>query len=141
MEIQTWIMIAMLVIGAVLWGQVVRLQAEAFKWRKRWIIERFGVGVEGTAGDYFIISQYTTGVPCLVFAKARKDFSMHSTTIRQWNSFTGRSFFGENCDLPDEKAVGLPENPARDNRAWVAAGLGLCPLPPSVHECAQRTRR
>jgi len=138
MDIQAWALLGMIIAIVVLWAQVDGFKAEAFKWRKRWIIERFGAGVEGTAGDYFVVISYSNGVPCLLFAKHRKDLAIHGTVIRKWDSFMGKSAFGEDCDMPDEKSIGLPHNPSRDNRAWVASGPGLCRLPPSIHERAQR---
>lgn len=137
MDMQTWGLLAMAMAVVALWGRAVRLEAQAFKWRKRWIIERFGAGVEGTSGDYFIVTSYSNGVPCLMFAKRQKNLASHGSPIRQWNSFMGRHSFGEDCDMPDERAVGLPEDPSRDGRAWIAAGPGLCQLPPSIHERAQ----
>lgn len=117
MNVQTWLTLGLVILAFGLWGSiVVSLRREAFKWRNRWNIERFHAGVEGTAGDYFIISAYATAVPCFIFSKCRKDLLYHATTIREWNSYMGVSFIGENCDLPDEQAVGLPENPARDTR-------------------------
>lgn len=120
-------------VSLMLWGQVKKYQDEAFKWRKRWIIERFGAGVEGE-GDYFVTTQYTTDVPCLVFARKKKDLEFHGSRIRHWDHHIGKNYLSEYCDMPDEAGVGLPENPARDTRPWVSSGIGLCALPPSLHE-------
>ena len=136
MDVLAWLCVGLAVLAAYLWGGYTSAQREAFKWRKRWIIERFQAGVEGDGGNYFILSSYSNSVPCFIFAKRRNDLLSHRATIRAWNSFMGHDPLGENCDLPDEKAMGLPENSARDSRSWIAAGPGLCLLPPSIHERA-----
>lgn len=141
MELLHLIIAALAFICFLQWGQVNKWKLDAFQWRKRWIIERFGAGVEGVEGNYFVISEYTTGVPCFVFAKNRKDLEMHKTTIRHWDHNIGRNRLSEHCDVPDEKAVGLPENHLRDKREWVASGPGLCRLPPSLHEKAAAMKR
>ncbi|WP_332860812.1 hypothetical protein [Janthinobacterium svalbardensis] len=84
------------------------------------------------------MSSYSNGVPCFIFAKRRKDLERYGATVREWNSWMGPDPLGQNGDLPDEKAMGLPENPERDLRAWIAAGPNLCLLPPSIHERASR---
>jgi hypothetical protein len=114
------------------------MKHEAFKWRKRWLIERFGVGVEGQEGDYFVTTSYSIGIPCIMFAARREDLKIASQTVRQWSNLMGGDPLGENCDMPDEKALGLPEDPSKDNRPWVAAGPGLCLVPPALVERAMK---
>ncbi|MFC3110856.1 hypothetical protein ACFOFO_23370 [Undibacterium arcticum] len=136
MDIQIPLIGILILICIGLWARVASLRDQVFLWRKRWIIERFGVGVEGNKGDYFVTFQYTNGVKCLIFDKSADRLAGHGSPVRQWNNFMGRDPFSVDCDLPEEKGVGLPENPERSKRAWIAAGPGLCRLPPELHEKA-----
>ena len=114
----------------------IHVNREAFRWRKRWIVERFGAGVEGKAGDYFVTTSYSNGVPCIIFAVRRDKLETTNSPIRHWNNLMGHDLLGDDSDLPDEKTIGLPENPAKDRRPWIPVGPGLCMVPPAVIERA-----
>jgi len=116
-------------------------QSEAYKWRKRWIIERFGVGVEGE-GEYFVIHEYVTGVKCIHFTKSKKEHERLGHRPRKWGQNLNTSAIRqEDTDMPNEEQLGLPENKDRDTRPWLAAGFGLCPLPQSLHEKAMAAKQ
>jgi hypothetical protein len=73
-----------------------------------------------------------------MFSVQRENLEVVSLTVRQWSNFMGHNRLGENCDMPDEKALGLPENPSKDNRPWVAAGPCLSLIPQALVERATK---
>lgn len=132
----TLLIIVLCVLCYGLWLHCSILKREVFEWRKRWIIERFGVGVEGNEGDYFVTPQYTSDLKCLMFNKKAKSLAVHGAPVRKWGDFFRSDLISYNRLLPIEEDLGLPKNPDRDNRGWISVGLGLCPLPPALHEAA-----
>jgi hypothetical protein len=91
------------------WTQWCIQRDVAWKWRKRWIEQRFGVPVMRAEGNYFCLMHNTNGGMCVMFSKSRRDLS-GGGVVRKWDHHLGKQYFSEDADLPDEKTfyLGFP---------------------------------
>jgi hypothetical protein len=90
-----------------LWGQWDVQRASAWKWRKRWIEQRFGIEVIGMHGDYFCVMESANGKKCILFSRSRNGFPAGSQ-VRKWNHHLRTNAFPEDdCDMPSEKELFL----------------------------------